>query len=69
MNMTAIEARTRLTDLEAERALAGLTPLAAVGAYMADLEGEIETWRSAFVGAALTEIASLRAELSGPQVG
>lgn len=67
--MTALEARTRLTDLEAERALAGLTALAGVGSYMADLEGEIETWRNAFVGAALTEIASLRAQLSGPQVG
>ena len=67
--MTALEARSRLTELEAERALAGFTPLADVRAYLDDLEGEIETWRHAFVGAALTEIATLRGQLSGPQQG
>jgi hypothetical protein len=36
---------------------------------MADLEDEIAAARSAYVGAAVTEIASLRAELSGPQLG
>ena len=67
--MSALEARTRLTELEAERALAGTTSLAGVGAYMADLEDEIETWRQVYTVAAVSEIASLRAELFGPQVG
>lgn len=30
---------------------------------------EIEVLRDAYVGAAVTEIATLRAQLSGPQVG
>jgi hypothetical protein len=38
-------------------------------AYMADLDEEIAVTRSAYVGAAVTEIASLRAQLSGPQFG
>jgi hypothetical protein len=38
-------------------------------AYMADLDGEIEATTGAYVGAAVTEIAMLRAELSGPQFG
>jgi hypothetical protein len=33
------------------------------------LFGEIEATARAYVGAAVTEIATLRAELSGPQVG
>ena len=36
---------------------------------MADLDGEIEATARAYVGVAVTEIATLRAELSGPQVG
>jgi hypothetical protein len=67
--MNAIEARSHLTQLEAERALAQTTPLANVEAYMADLEGEIESWRQVYTTAAVTEIASLRAELFGAQDG
>jgi hypothetical protein len=37
--------------------------------YMADLDGEIEVTTSVYVGAAVAEIATLRAELFGPQVG
>jgi hypothetical protein len=36
---------------------------------MGDLDGEIEATSRAYIGAAVTEIATLRAELSGPQVG
>jgi hypothetical protein len=36
---------------------------------MADLDEEIAAWRSVYTGAAVTEIASLRGELFGPQVG
>lgn len=66
---TALEARSHLSDLELERALAGTTPLAGVAAYIVDLEEEIAAWRSVYIGAAVTEIASLRGELFGPQVG
>ena len=43
--------------------------LADVPAYAADLEGEIENKRAAYTTSAITEIASLRSALSGPQVG
>ena len=33
------------------------------------MTGEIEAMARAYVGAAVTEIATFRAELSGPQVG
>jgi len=36
---------------------------------MADLRDEIAAASHAYVGAAVTEIATLRAQLSGPQVG
>jgi len=36
---------------------------------MAYLETDIEASRVAYVALAVTEIATLRAELSGPQVG
>ena len=67
--MTALEARSRLTELETERSLARSTPLAHVHAYMADLEHEIVTMREFYTGAAVMEIANLRAELFGRQYG
>jgi hypothetical protein len=65
----AIEIHTQLLELQAERALASIEGLAVNSAYMADLDGEIETATRAYIGAAVTEIATFRAELSGPQVG
>jgi hypothetical protein len=67
--MSALQARSHLSQLEVERALAGSTSLEGVDSYMADLEQEIATWRNVYIGAAVTEIASLRAELFGPQYG
>jgi len=67
--MSAIEMQIHLQDLQSERALASIEGLAGNSAYMADLDHEIATTRSAYVGAAVTEIATLRAQLSGPQVG
>ena len=67
--MAATETRIRLQELESERALASIEGLGDNAAYMADLVQEIAATRSAYVGAAVTEIASLRAELSGPQLG
>jgi hypothetical protein len=66
---SAIEFHTHLLELQAERALASIEGLAVYPAYMADLDEEIEATTRAYVGAAVTEIATLRAELSGPQVG
>lgn len=65
----ALEARTRLNECHVERALAEVEGLGENATYLADLEREIEHWQIAYVAAAVTEIASLRAELSGPQLG
>jgi hypothetical protein len=67
--LSAIEIHTPLLQLQAERALASIAGLAVDFAYMADLDGEIEATTCAYVGAAVTEIATFRAQLSGPQVG
>jgi hypothetical protein len=67
--MSATEMQNHLRDLKSERALASIEGLADNSAYMADLDHEIAATRSAYVGAAVTEIAALRAQLSGPQVG
>jgi hypothetical protein len=67
--MLAIEMQIRLKELQAERLLASNEGLAANAAYMADLDDEIAELSDAYVGAAVTEIATLRAALSGPQVG
>jgi hypothetical protein len=66
---TAAEIRGHLTQLQAERALALSTGMAEVDAYMADLDEEIEATRQLYVSAAVTEIATLRAELFGAQHG
>jgi hypothetical protein len=66
---TAIDLQSRLTQLDAERALALRSELAEVDAYMADLYEEIETTRRLYVMSAVLEIASLRAELFGAQNG
>jgi hypothetical protein len=67
--MSAFELHTQLLELQAERALAESTGVAAIESYMADLERDIARSHAAFVGAAVTEIATLRGQLSGPQVG
>ena len=59
----------QLRHLQAERALALIEGLESNSAYMADLDDEIATTRHAYVGAAVTQIATLRAQLSGPQLG
>jgi hypothetical protein len=67
--MSAIEMQGHLQQLQSERALALIEGLDSDSAYMADLDEEIVVTRHAYVGAAVTEIATLRAELSGPQLG
>jgi hypothetical protein len=68
-SMTALELHEHVKQLEAERALALSVGLGHVDAYMADLDEELAHRRHLYVTAAVTEIATLRAELFGPQVG
>ena len=69
LEMTTVEIGGRLMELQAERALAIDSRVADIDAYMADLEMEIEATRQLYVASAVNEIATLRAELSGVQVG
>jgi hypothetical protein len=68
-SVTALDIRGHLLQLEEERAVALREGLGGISAYMADLHAEIEHRRELYIGAAVTEIATLRAELFGPQVG
>jgi hypothetical protein len=63
--MTASELHIQLRELQAERALARDTGVAEIASYMDDLERDIARSHAAFVGAAVTEIATLRGQLSG----
>jgi hypothetical protein len=65
----ALELKGHLTQLQAERALASLEGLAGNRAYLSDLHEELVAAHHAYVGAVVTEIASLRAELFGTQEG
>ena len=67
--MLAVEMHIRLKELQAERLLASSEGLAANTAYMADLDDEIAQYRNAYIGAAVTEIAMLRARIDGPLQG
>ena len=67
--MTATDARNQLQRLQAERLDAVEAGLGENALYMDDLAHEFESVRVAYVGAAVTEIASLRAELDGPLEG
>ena len=64
-----VELHEHLGLLLAERALAAVEGLAGNRTYMADLDEEIAATRAAYVGAAVTDIALLRAGLSGRLVG
>ena len=67
---SAIElARTHLAELREELAAAAAVGLMENATYEADLRQELAWAEAAYVTAAVTEIASFRAQLSGPQVG
>ena len=66
---TAPEIHERLEELYVERAAAAGAGLTGNAAYMTDLEDEIDATRQAYIGAAVTEIAKLRAMLDGPLLG
>jgi len=67
--MTSTDVRIQLLRLAAERLDAADLGLADNPAYMLALDDEISECRAAYVGLAVTEIASFRAQLSGPQMG
>ena len=64
-----LQLKDELRELLIEQAAASLQGLDQNTAYITDLEIEVTAAREAYVGAAVSEIASLRAELSGPQWG
>jgi hypothetical protein len=65
----ALDALTKLRRLEAERLDAVEAGLGENALYMTDLEHDIEASRATYIGLAVTEIATLRGQLGGPQVG
>jgi hypothetical protein len=67
--MTALDAGLQLAELTAERRAAISAGLGENALYMEQLDGEIGAVRAAYVGLAVTEIATLRAELGGAQYG
>jgi hypothetical protein len=67
--LTAVKLQADLRLLYAERALAGLEGLGSDPSYMADLLDDIDSLNTAYVGAVVTEIATLHGELGGPLLG
>ncbi len=61
--------RRHLDDLHAEQVAADAAGLLQNDTYRTYLENEIAIVQSAYVGAAVTEIACLRAQLNGPLRG
>jgi hypothetical protein len=67
--MSPVEIRLHLLELAKERVAAEHAGLSAHAAYMADLEAEVLEYRRALVGASVAEIAVLRGELFGRDLG
>jgi hypothetical protein len=67
--MLQVQIRARLLELAQERFAAEDVGLDADPSYMADLEAEVLEYRLALAQAQITEIAMLRGELFGRDVG
>ena len=67
--MTAHDVRLRLGRLAAERLDAIEAGLGHNATYMRELDDDLAAARLAYVGLAVTEIASLRGQLSGRLAG
>jgi hypothetical protein len=67
--MTTLQLRNHLQTLTVEHRAAALVGLDQDELYLRDLQEEIEATHNAYVGAAVTEIATFRAQLGGPQIG
>jgi hypothetical protein len=66
---TAAQAKERLAELRFELAIAGPAGLLEDADYVRDINDDISASEELYVGLAVTEIASLRAELGGPLLG
>jgi hypothetical protein len=66
---TAHDVRLRLARLGAERLDAIDAGLGDNAIYMRELEEDLVAAHASYVGLAVTEIATLRRELCGPQAG
>ena len=67
--MSAYDLHNQLLELHAERALGEETGVAKIGSYMEDLKRDMARAHAAFVGAAVTELATFRGELNGRNWG
>ncbi|MDQ3677766.1 MAG: hypothetical protein M3401_13370 [Actinomycetota bacterium] len=67
--MSSHDIRLQLDRLVAERYEATAAGLGDNATYMSDLEEDLAAAREAYVGLAVTEIATLRGQLGGRQVG
>lgn len=67
--MTAYDVRLHLGRLAAERLDAIEAGLGDNPLYMRDLEEDLSAARASYLGLVVTEIATLRGELFGPQTG
>ena len=66
---SAAAARHRLDDLRFELAIAGSAGLDDDEAYIQEIHEDIDASVELYVGLAVTEIASLRAQLGAPLLG
>lgn len=66
---TAADARRRLEDLRFELWMARPAGLDVDAAYVQEIQEDIDASEELYVGLAVTEIASLRAQLAAPLVG
>jgi hypothetical protein len=69
LGITAVDLRAYVARLESERVAAMTAGYAVTDAYVSDLEEELELGRALYEISAVTEIATLRGELFGPQLG
>jgi hypothetical protein len=67
--LTAVDAQIEVRRLESERAAALDAGLAANALFMADLDEDLAAARATYAGLAVTEIATLRAQLGAPLRG
>ena len=67
--MSAYEVRLHLGRLAAERLDAIEAGLGQNAMYMRELEQDLTAARASYIGLAVTEIATLRGQLSGTQTG
>lgn len=65
----AADLRERVELLRLEHELAYAVGLDSDPVYMADLQEELAAWEAAWVGAAVTEIATARGEIHGRPQG